>query len=58
MNSALQEKVKEIEDHEIEMRLLKKDDKVAEGHQPSDNEKAALCSSQSAVSLKHYDQVR
>jgi hypothetical protein len=58
MNSkVLQDKVKEIESHEIEMRLLRQNEKKppAEG---SDSDKEALCSSQSSVSLKHYDQVR
>lgn len=57
MNSKiLQDKVKEIEDHEIEMRLLKKNEKPEDS--PSNSkEKNALCSSESTVSLKHYDQV-
>lgn len=48
MNSkVLQDKIKGIENHQIEMRLLRKGEKHPE--------EAAPCSS--SVSLKHYDQV-
>lgn len=48
MNSkVLQDKIKGIESHQLEMRLLRKGEKHPE--------EAAPCSS--SVSLKHYDQV-
>lgn len=54
MNSKiLQEKLRAIaaDDEEIEMRLLKRNEKNFE------MEKSAISTSQSTVSLKHYDQV-
>lgn len=56
MNSkVLQDKIKEIESHEIEMRLLKR---TESGHSQTEAELKGVCSSKSTVSLKHYDQVR
>lgn len=55
MNSkVLQEKIKEIESHEIEMRLLKR---TESGQSQVEAEIKGVCSSKSTVSLKHYDQV-
>lgn len=55
MNSKiLQEKIQEIEDEAIEMRLLKRSEKsqdIVEGKEK------AVSTSQCTVSLKHYDQV-
>lgn len=56
MNSkVLQEKIKELESHDIEMRLLKR----TESNQShlGEVELKGVCSSKSTVSLKHYDQV-
>lgn len=50
----LQEKIKEIESHEIEMRLLKR---TESGQSQVEAEIKGVCSSKSTVSLKHYDQV-
>lgn len=51
MNSkVLQEKIKEIESHEIEMRIMKRSE--------SSHADATVCSSKPTVSLKHYDHVR
>jgi hypothetical protein len=58
MNSkVLHDKIKEIEDHkvEVEMRLLRKNDKNY--GQQEDQGKSTICSSDTTVSLKHYDQV-
>lgn len=56
MNSKiLQDKIKEIEDEEIEMRLLKRSEKNSECG--DDKDRAIISGSQSTVSLKHYDQV-
>ena len=58
MNSKiLQDKIQEIESHEIEMRLLRKNESKPDMNSGNDKEKAALTSNQSTVSLKHYDQV-
>jgi hypothetical protein len=55
MNSkVLQEKIKEIEDEEIEMRLLKRSN---QDNVERDKERVVMSSSQSTVSMKHYDQV-
>jgi hypothetical protein len=55
MNSkVLQEKIKELEGHEIEMRLLKRTES-SQSH--GEVELRGVCSSKSSVSLKHYDQV-
>lgn len=51
MNSkVLQDKIQGIENHQIEMRLLRKGEK-----QPEAVSSNGAC--QSSVSLKHYDQV-
>lgn len=56
MNSkVLQDKVREIEEEGVEMRLLKRSEKNQENG--DDKEKTAISVSQSTVSLKHYDQV-
>jgi hypothetical protein len=56
MNSKiLQDKVQEIEDEVLEMRLLKRSEK---GSGQDGKEKSAISTSQLTVSLKHYDQVR
>ena len=58
MNSKiLQDKIQEIESHEIEMRLLRKNESKSEMNSGDEKEKAALQSNQPTVSLKHYDQV-
>lgn len=56
MNSKyLQDRLKEIEDEAIEMRLLKRSEK---NHESVDcKERQIISSSDSTVSLKHYDQV-
>ena len=57
MNSKhLQDKIQEIESHEIEMRLLRKNEKDKDMN-IDDKEKVALTSDSPTVSLKHYDQV-
>jgi hypothetical protein len=57
MNSKiLQDKIKDIEDEEIEMRLLKRSEKNQENGE--DKERVIISSSQSTVSMKHYDQVK
>lgn len=57
MNSkALQDKIQEIESHEIEMRLLKKNEQDMDFD--DSKEKAAITSNCPTVSIKHYDQVR
>lgn len=55
MNSKiLQDKVRDIEEEAIEMRLLKRS-----GEKNQDGcERSIISSSQSTVSLKHYDQVK
>lgn len=55
MNSkVLQEKIKELQEEEIEMRLLKRSEKSLD----NDEEKERVVStSTSTVSLRHYDQV-
>lgn len=56
MNSKyLQDKVKEIEDDAIEMRLLQRSEKNLERLDCQDRQ--IISSSDSTVSLKHYDQV-
>lgn len=58
MNSKiLQDKIQEIESHEIEMRLLRKNESKPDMNSGDDKEKAGLQSNQPTVSLKHYDQV-
>lgn len=55
MNSKiLQDKVQEIEDEVLEMRLLRRSEK---GSGQDGKEKSAISTSQLTVSLKHYDQV-
>lgn len=55
MNSKfLQDKVQEIEDEAIEMRLLKRSEK---NHECADDKEKVISLAQSTVSLKHYDQV-
>lgn len=55
MNSKiLQDKVQEIEDEAIEMRLLKRSEKSQDY---VGNKEKAVSTSQLTVSLKHYDQV-
>lgn len=56
MNSkVLQDIIKETEDGEAEMRLLKRSEKNQENEDGID--RVAVSVSQSTVSLKHYDQV-
>lgn len=56
MNSKiLQDKIRDIEEEEIEMRLLKRSEKSQEN---GDDKGTIISSSQSTVSLKHYDQVK
>lgn len=56
MNSKiLQDKLAEIEDEAIEMRLLKRSEKNQDCADLKDRQ--IISSSQSTVSLKHYDQV-
>lgn len=56
MNSKfLQDKVRDIEEEAAEMRLLKRNEKNQDG--ADDKEKPCILSSQTTVSLKHYDQV-
>lgn len=58
MNSKiLQDKLQEIESHEIEMRLLRKNEKSPENMSADGKEKHAISSDSPTVSLKHYDQV-
>lgn len=53
MNSkVLQDKIKGIESHQVEMRLVKK-----EKHEDNEHHSAISKGCQSSVSLKHYDQV-
>ena len=55
MNSKIfQDKVKEIEDEAIEMRLLKRNEKSLDHGE----QKNCVILANSTVSLKHYDQVR
>lgn len=55
MNSkVLQEKIKEIESHEIEMRILKRTESGSQGEVVDHK---GVCSTKSMVSLKHYDNV-
>lgn len=55
MNSKfLQDKVQEIEDEAIEMRLLKRNEK---NHECCDDKEKVISTTHSTVSLKHYDQV-
>lgn len=56
MNSKIfQDKIKEIQDEEVEMRLLKRSDKSSEFDDEKDR---VISTSTSTVSLKHYDQVK
>lgn len=55
MNSKiLQDKVQEIEEEALEMRLLKRNDKDGLDYR----DRSIISTSQSTVSLKHYDQVK
>lgn len=56
MNSkTLEDRVREIEEETIEMRILKRGDK--DSFEEKEKSGLTLTSSQSTVSLKHYDQV-
>lgn len=58
MNSKiLQEKVQQIEDDAIEMRLLKRSEKNHEVVEEKEKAVEVSVTSQSTVSMKHYDQV-